>query len=68
MRLLACLTAALAVLSTPALAQSSDWRTVDPDDLLVIETTRGRILVELFPEVAPGHVERMRTLARRATG
>jgi peptidylprolyl isomerase len=65
MRLLACLTSALAVLSTPVLAQPSDWRTVDSDDLLVIETTRGRILVELFPEVAPGHVERMRTLSRR---
>ncbi|MBN8552779.1 MAG: peptidylprolyl isomerase [Caulobacterales bacterium] len=65
MRLLACLISAFAVLSTPVLAQSSDWRTIDPDNLLVIETTRGRILIEMVPEAAPGHVERMRVLTRR---
>ena len=31
----------------------------------MIDTTRGRILVELMPEVAPLHVERIRLLARR---
>ena len=65
MRLIACLAAAAAVFATPALAQSSDWRTVDPNNLLVIDTTRGRILIEMVPEAAPGHVERMRVLARQ---
>lgn len=51
---------------TPAVATPSDWRTVQADNLLVIDTNRGRILVELAPEVAPLHVERMRLLARRA--
>ena len=65
MRLLACLAAAAAVFAAPALAQSSDWRSVDPNNLLVIDTTRGRILIEMVPEAAPGHVERMRVLARQ---
>ena len=43
-----------------------DWRTVPADDLMIIDTNRGRILVELIPEAAPLHVERMRLLSRRA--
>lgn len=43
---------------------SMDWRTVPAEDLMVIDTTRGRILIELLPEIAPLHVERMRLLAR----
>lgn len=42
-----------------------DWRAVPPDNLLVIDTSRGRILVEMAPEAAPRHVERIRLLARR---
>lgn len=44
---------------------ASEWRAVPADNLLVIDTTRGRILVELAPEVAPLHVERIKLLARR---
>jgi len=65
MRLIACLALAASVLTTPALAQSGDWRAVDPANLLVIDTTRGRVLIEMVPEAAPGHVERVRTLARQ---
>jgi len=49
----------------PVTAISADWRTVEADNLLVIDTNKGRILVEMTPEVAPLHVERMRLLARR---
>ena len=42
-----------------------EWRTVSSENLLVIDTTKGRILVELTPEVAPLHVERIKLLARR---
>jgi peptidylprolyl isomerase len=67
--------AVAALMTAPALAQdagaaptpaASDWRTVPADVLLVIDTNRGRILVEMAPEAAPLHVERMRVLARRA--
>jgi len=44
---------------------AAEWRTVLAENLLVIDTTRGRIMVELTPEVAPLHVERIRLLAGR---
>ena len=31
------------------------WRAVDPQNLIVFETTKGRILIEAFPEMAPKH-------------
>ena len=42
-----------------------DWRTPDPENVLVIDTNKGRILVELEPRVAPAHVDRIRTLTRQ---
>jgi peptidylprolyl isomerase len=45
-------------------AATAEWRTVGAEDLLVIDTSRGRILVELAPFAAPNHVERIRRLAR----
>ena len=49
----------------PAAAQTAtpEWRTVAPENLLVIDTAKGRILVELEPRMAPLSVERVRTLA-----
>lgn len=38
------------------------WRTVDQDRLLYIDTDHGMIVVEMAPEFAPLHVERMREL------
>jgi peptidylprolyl isomerase len=49
--------------AAPAIA-AADWRVVAPDNLLVIDTTQGRILVEMTPEAAPGHVGRLRLLAK----
>ncbi|MND73723.1 Peptidyl-prolyl cis-trans isomerase B [compost metagenome] len=42
---------------------ANEWRAVPAENLLVIDTSKGRVLVELAPEVAPGHVERIRLLA-----
>ena len=36
----------------------------DPENTLIIETTKGRVVVELRPDLAPDHVERIKTLAR----
>ena len=41
-----------------------EWRSVPAENLLVIDTTKGRVLVELMPLVAPLHVERIRLLSR----
>jgi peptidylprolyl isomerase len=58
------LTPAAAFAATPALAPT-DWRTPNPDDILVIDTSQGRIIVEMSPLLAPAHVERVRELAKR---
>ena len=42
---------------------ASDYRTVDPQNLLVINTTKGRVLVEMIPEIAPLSVARIKELA-----
>jgi len=42
---------------------ASDWRTPDPQNILVIDTNKGRIIVEMVPELAPNHVTRVRELA-----
>ncbi len=44
---------------------ASDFRTPDPQDILVIDTNKGRILVELVPLAAPAHAVRVRELARQ---
>jgi peptidylprolyl isomerase len=36
----------------------------DPENTLVIETTKGRVVIQLCPDLAPKHVERIKTLAR----
>ena len=46
------------------LAASPGWRLADPQDTLVVDTTRGRVIVELRPELAPVSVARVKTLAR----
>ncbi|HZC17778.1 MAG TPA: peptidylprolyl isomerase [Caulobacteraceae bacterium] len=42
-----------------------DWRSVDADNTLVIDTNKGRILVELYPLAAPATVAQIETLARQ---
>jgi peptidylprolyl isomerase len=72
MRLIA-LTLAAALLAVPAAAQNPgqapaanpDWRTPDPENVLVIDTTKGRIIVEMEPLLADAHVERIKVLTRR---
>lgn len=41
------------------------WRTVAPENLLVIDTSKGRVIAELEPRAAPNHVARIRELADR---
>lgn len=47
----------------PTTPGAADWRTPDPNDVLVIDTNKGRILVELVPDVAPQNATRIRELA-----
>jgi peptidylprolyl isomerase len=52
-----------AVLSTGA-APHADWRGLDLANTLVIDTSKGRIVVEMAPALAPKAVERVKRLAR----
>jgi peptidylprolyl isomerase len=54
---LACMAPALAApLKLPA--------GVDPENTIVIDTTKGRIVIKLRTDLAPQHAERIKTLAR----
>ncbi len=57
----------VAVLSAGVLAgavAAQDWRPLDPQNTLVIETTKGRIVVVMRPELAPQAVARLKLLSR----
>jgi peptidylprolyl isomerase len=65
MRFLAVLTVGL-LLAAPNLARAAEeeWRDVEPENLVVMDVSYGRILLELAPAFAPKHVERFRALVR----
>ena len=48
-----------------AAAPASAWRTIDPDNLLVMDlASGGRIVIQLAPAFAPVHVANVKALAR----
>jgi len=49
-------------LSSAALA--GDWRPLDPENTLIVDTSKGRIVVEMRPDFAPLAVARVKLLAR----
>jgi cyclophilin family peptidyl-prolyl cis-trans isomerase len=36
----------------------------DPENTIVMETTKGKVVIELLPDLAPNHVARIKELAR----
>jgi len=38
----------------------------DPENTLVLETTKGNVVIELLPDLAPNHVARIKELTREA--
>lgn len=36
----------------------------DPENTLIMETTKGKVVIELLPDLAPGHVTRLKELSR----
>lgn len=49
--------------ATPALSQALPAG-LDKDNAIVIDTTKGRVIVKLRPDLAPKHAERIKLLAR----
>ncbi|MEX0344417.1 MAG: peptidylprolyl isomerase [Rhizobiaceae bacterium] len=36
----------------------------DPENTIIMETTQGKVVIELLPDLAPGHVNRIKELSR----
>jgi peptidylprolyl isomerase len=63
--IVATFTALAALSASQALAIDPGYRVLDAQNTLVIDTTKGRIVVEMYPSMAPSHAERLTTLARQ---
>ena len=62
--LAACQTPGIAQSAAPAAAEEApEWRTVAPENLLLINTHHGQTVIELNPDFAPEHVAQFRALA-----
>ncbi len=53
------------MLVLPAFAVDPGYRQPDAEHTLVIDTTKGQVIVEMYPNLAPAHVERLVTLTRQ---
>ena len=53
-----------AISFSDAAADSENWRPADPQNIFVFETTKGQVIVEALPEVAPNHVDQFRKIIR----
>jgi peptidylprolyl isomerase len=49
-------------MATSAAAQ--EWSRIDPENVIVIDTSKGRLVIEARPEIAPQAVARVKRLAR----
>ena len=49
--------------STSAIADNQ-WRKLDPENTLIIDSSKGRIIIEMRPDIAPKAVERIKLLSR----
>jgi cyclophilin family peptidyl-prolyl cis-trans isomerase len=45
-------------------SKAGDWRALDPENTLYMQTAAGRVVIELAPAFAPNHVNNIRTLVR----
>ncbi|HWK00954.1 MAG TPA: peptidylprolyl isomerase [Xanthobacteraceae bacterium] len=55
---------ALAFLCLFAFAVPASAQNADPQNTLILETTKGRVVIRLRPDLAPKHAERLKLLAR----
>lgn len=47
-----------------ARAPAAHWLAIDPDDIMVMDTSAGRMVVQLAPEFAPAHVAAIKALVK----
>lgn len=58
----------LAMAEILAAAPATDWRSLDPENTLYLDLDAGRVVIELAPAFAPGHVAAIRGMARAEAG
>jgi cyclophilin family peptidyl-prolyl cis-trans isomerase len=46
------------------MSEDSAAQAGNPEDMIYIDIKQGRVIIQLLPDIAPGHVERIKTLAR----
>ncbi len=49
---------------SPVCQAQPTWRALDPENTLVIDTTKGRLIIEMRPDMAPKSIDRVKMLAR----
>ena len=46
------------------MSESAEAQTTDPENTIYMDIKQGRVVIQLFPDLAPLHVERIKLLAR----
>lgn len=64
LRSLTALFGSCLLLNPASCLANDDWRLLDPANTLLIESSQGRIIIEMRPEMAPKAVERIKLLTR----
>ncbi len=64
MRMKTLYISALLAALTVSQSSASEWRDIDPENLVIMDVSHGRVLIELSPQFAPRHAERFRALVR----
>ena len=62
--LIACLAVAPLLMEASMSEHATAQPKLDPENTLYLDLTSGRVVIELFPDLAPKTVERIKTLAR----
>ena len=64
--LITCLLAlGLPLMAAEPATKKEDTKTVNTNEVAVIKTTEGEMVLEFWPDVAPGHVENFKKLAKQ---
>jgi peptidylprolyl isomerase len=62
-----CFAVIAVLLSSTVVNAQTGWQKLDPENVLVIDTSKGRVLVEMRPDMAPESVARVKLLTREGT-
>lgn len=54
----------LVILASSSVVAQENWQSLDPENTLIIESSKGRIFLEMRPDMAPKSVERVKLLTR----